>query len=613
MFPERYKHNPNGAKADVIVEIDGNSPPETLLFDSSEDAPPLPINGLLNPVDMDDQRVIEAFKFVVHQKIEELGGVPVELETQLVENPTYGSYEPRIIARYRTDSLTQDQLTNLEDVARRAYGEDVRTTKTKAGKTSATHLYPKLDATGRKKSTKDSTIGWSFGRGSGTPNRMYTGLMVYREIKKRDVASGLKAREDAEWFTQEVLYDNTGKAHKNNPYLVELRETGMYMSPQGKVRTGMYQTDLAETIIYTSLALANKPLPPKKPGLIFDIYHEMNQIGLGRATELPGLENNIEGVKKSMIIPLASPELADALRGNAKSVGLIGQVGTGKTQIIKHFLRQRLGVIMVPIDAGEFEKELATTPERRSILPRIKQVAEKTGKNVVLIVEDIENLANKDNPHSKLLLNELAGLYNSGYRVLWTTNHPEVFNHQLLEPERLGGKLIFCGLPNSEARHHILEQHLASVSRHRQIPLFNPEEIGSESSVDVQTTEEARQLILQAIAQSTEGFTPRYLKDIVVEAIDQYMYRISTEEGRVDSLTETELTARSFRVDDWRQALEEVLDVYDQHARIREDERLFKIAKPGSEAQGRMGFNKDEANNATLVNLFLSQFRSIKE
>ncbi|MBI4130860.1 AAA family ATPase [Candidatus Roizmanbacteria bacterium] len=564
---------------------------ETTEFIEEENVPPLPINGLLYPVDLEDRRVVDAFKLVVRKVITAAEGVPARIETASVEEAITKHLYPRILISFETDQLSTDQLTQLEDVARRAYGDDVKTTRTKQGKTAATHLYPKPEARGKEKPTLDTTIGWYFGTESGIPNRTYKGLFVYRKIGKKDIASGVKAREDGDWFTQETLYDNSGTPYHGGSYLVEIREGGMFTGSNGKVIDGPYQTDLAETIVYTSLVLAGKELPPSKPGLTYDIYHEMNQVGLGVATELPGLENQIKLVERALIIPLASPDLTLALKGNSKSVGLVGQVGTGKTQIIKHFLRRRLGVMMVPVNAGDFEHELTRKPESRTILPRIRAVADKVGRSVVLVIEDLEHLANADNPNSKLLLNELAGLYNSGYRVLWTTNQPEVFNPQLTEPERLGGKVIFCGLPNSEARKMILEQHLVKESRRRKLPVFDPAVI----SDSVSSSEGARDLILRAVAASTHGFTPRFLKDIVIESINHFMYRIASEEGHVDGLQEYHLVNQSFLPGDWIHALQEIMNVYDVRARLQEDERLQKLINPGIEGRkGNMGFTPDK-------------------
>lgn len=573
-------------KNSVGKEYDNPKLPE-VRENPEENVPPLPLNGLLYPVDMYDARGKEAFKFVIDKVITELGGVPVTIGFTEVENPYNGALYPRFIFKFHTDHISQEQLEQLEEVARRAYGDDIRTTKTKQGKPSATHLYTKPEARRKEQKTIDTTIGWYFGLDNGIPNRVTKGLFVYRQIGKRDIASGLKARTDGDWFTQKELYDNTGKLYKGSSYLVEIREGGMFLSGNGRVIDGPYATDLAESVVYTSLVLAGIELPPKKPGLIHDIYHEMNQIGLGPATELPGLEEPIEATEKALILPMASPEITRSLKGAPKSVCLIGQVGTGKTQMIKYFLRQNLNITMVPVNAAELENELNQKIEYRTLLPRIRDVADKVGKSILLIVEDIEHLAHKDNPTSKKLINELAGLYNSGYRILSTTNHPEDFNPQLLEPERLGGRLVFCGLPVTKARKLMLEQHLVRVSRFRQLPVFDPLVIGHGSA----TSDEARNWVLETVAQYTRGFTPRFLKDIVIEAINNLMYRIAKEEGHLDSLKETDLMNHSFIDDDWAYALNEVYKVYDVDARLAEDERLQKIINPGGDGRkNKLGF-----------------------
>ena len=575
---------------------------------SSHDEVPLPINGALYPVDFEDPRVVNAFMEVVKKVIRDLGGVPVELKVAFAQNPFTGSLYPRMVARFETEQLSTEQLSQLEEVTRRAYGKDIRGTKTKQGKTAGMHSYPIINARGKEKSIIDTTIGWYFGTEDGNPNRLTKGIFAYRKISRQDIASGVRARKNGDWFTQEKLYDNTGEEFNGGPYIIEVREGGMYNANGGKVIEApfQYQTDLAQTIVYISLLLAGKELPPEKPGLIYEIYHEMNQIGLGAATQLPGLDDHIREVEKTLIVPLASPKLTRGLKGNPKSTGLIGQVGTGKTQVIKHFLNQKQGIMMIPIGAAEFEVELHQSPNNRRILPRIRDIAEKTGKSVVIVIEDLENLAHESNPTSKLLLNELAGLYNSGYRILWTTNHPEVFNHQLLEPERLGGKIIFCGLPILEARKNILEQHLVHASREMKIPVFDPAKISPET--EGMTSEGTRDLMLRAIAVATEGFTPRFLKDIVLEAIDNFMYRIAQREERVYGLDENHLEGDSFTLEDWGKALKDVSARYDVKARQAEDERLRKIVDMKS--SGSIGFgNENEKPEINLRTIIKQQLR----
>ncbi|PIR59062.1 MAG: hypothetical protein COU69_01585 [Candidatus Pacebacteria bacterium CG10_big_fil_rev_8_21_14_0_10_56_10] len=581
-------------------QLTGQPPPSSLEHDwlESENThrePPLPINGLLYPVDLDDRRVVKAFESVVDKVISEVGGLPAKIETVQVDDPRSGFPIPRIVIGFRVDELDAEQLAQLEEVAVRVYGDDVRGTKTRQGKAAKTHFYPKLDAGRGEKPSLDSTIGWYLGTETGTPNRSYLGIFVYRHIGKTDIAAGVAARKDGDWFTEKTLTDNTGQTYQGGSYIIEIRESGKYTDPNGGVvNSGLYQTDLAELAIYVSMVLTGKKLPPVRPGLTYRIYHRMNQIGLGPDTELPGLEPQLRLVEKTMILPLASPELTEALGGTPKSMGLIGQVGTGKTQIIKHFLRQNNGIMMVPVSAYDLETELHKAMERRRILPRVRDIAVKVEKPVVLVIEDLEFLANSDNEASNLLLNELAGIHNSGYRVLWTTNHLEKINPQLLEPERLGGGLVFCGLPTAAARKLILDQHLVVASRTKELPLFNQVTIGGTSI----SSSEARDKLLQALAELTEGFTPRFLKDIVVEAIGNFMLRISLEKCRLDGLTELDLEGQGFNVGDWDEALQKVRRSYDVESRIREDERLRKLTLPGSGgSRSKLGFPQTAEGN----------------
>src|SRR3989344_3078913 len=74
--------------------------------EEQENMPPLPLNGLLYPVDLDDKRVIEAFKFVVEKVIKGAGGAPVKIETTYVEDPFLRRLFPRLIFSFETNHLT---------------------------------------------------------------------------------------------------------------------------------------------------------------------------------------------------------------------------------------------------------------------------------------------------------------------------------------------------------------------------------------------------------------------------------------------------------------------------------------------------------------------------
>ena len=539
---------------------------------------PLERNPLLYPPHFESEEAMAGFKYVVDKMIEKLGGVGVELETILVRSYyDRTEYRPRLVARFSVKNLSEKQLEQLQEIAGRMYPEKVSTVKNPNGSTAGSVLYPKLGVNGSERDP--SKIGWYFGPESGTPGRLHCGLLVFRSIPKRDVASGVKARRDTKWFTQEHLRDNSGKKVETS-YIIEIREESLF------------QTDLAEAIVLTSLALASKELPPKDPGLLCDIYHYMNRMGLKGDVQIPGLESQAAEINEALFLPLANQDLAQGLTTVPRAITLIGQVGTGKTQLIRYFMNQDLDVMMVAVNALDFESDLQIPDKKKIILPRIRYVAGRTGKAIVLIIEDIERLANEDNPVSSTLLNELAGLFKNNYYIICTTNHPEQFNHQLLESERLGGRLIFCPLPNSTARRYILDVHLPLRSKGLGIELFDPEALSRETGTHFETADQARRYLLDALAASTNGFTPRYLQDLCTRAKDIFMARIAREVGRFGSLTEADLKGRSFSLDDWLQAFGGVLSVYNWKERVEEDERLRRFTHPGEESsKPEVGFH----------------------
>lgn len=534
---------------------------------------PLERNPLLYPPHFESPTAMDGFRWVVEKMIEEKGGLPVVIETLLVQDYG-GNFFPRLVARFNPKHISQEQLEALQEVARRMYPVRVRGLKNSDGSTSAKVRYPKMEGKGSKDTT---AVGYYFGLEWGKPNQLTTGLFVFRKINRKDVANGVSARRDTAWFTQGVLQDNSGN-DVSSKYLVEIREAGLY------------QTDLAEAIVLTSLVLAGKELPAEKPGLVEEIYHYMNRIGLKEEVQIGGLEPQAAEIEEALFTPLANPELMNSLSVRARAILIVGQTGTGKTQLIRHFLSRDMRVFMINVNTNEFETDLMLADEDKVILPRIRQVTERIGRNVVLILEDAEHLAMEDNPTSSTFLNQLAGLFKNGYCVICTTNRPELFNSQLLEVERLGGRKIFCPLPNEVVRRSILEVHMPLTYGRSEIDLFDPTVLGQDIGVCFESSQQARTFILEALAKSTQGLTHRYLEDICARAKSSLIARVKEETGRGDNLGEADLRGRPYRLDDWLKAFKSVLEGYDLETRLKEDERLRKFVFPGrSSLKGEFG------------------------
>jgi ATP-dependent 26S proteasome regulatory subunit len=483
--------------------------------------------------------------------------------------------------------ISDEQLKQIMILAKNFYGENIDKKNN--------YLYPPINGTGYNNKTDDRMVGYHFGRNKNKIDRTDTGLLLFRKIN-RSLSAGVRANVSQDWFTKKTLVDVVGKEHKCNKYIIELREEGIYQSDGQKIIKGPTQIELAEIILKLSLILANKKDDLGKE-LTHEIYHKMNQIGLGKKINLVGLEKQLESVEKAMIIPLANPKLADSLKIESRSVGLIGQMGTGKTEVIKELLRRDYNLLLVPVNALDLEVDLNNKQENRKLIPKIKEIAEKTGKVVVLIVEDIDLLANKKNPTSNITLNELAGVYESGFRILWTTNYPEEINPQLMEPQRLGGKLICFNLPNEEARKQILSEHLVSASKNENIPVF--------PSIDedghILSSGAVRDKILSVIAKEAINFTPRYLKLIIDEATSNFMMRIIKEKKQKVGLEENDIKGMYFSSEDWFNAYTVARDRCDPNSRALEDKKIKKFIelKRGSV----MGFDNASNKDGNNVNI----------
>ncbi len=491
------------------------------------------LNPLIHRLDLLNSESVDAIKLITHKKIAEARGItPKFLESSVVYDAGMEKADLRFIARFEVDKLNKKQMGLLEDLVKKTYGLTVRTRKDSKGNDIAPEIYP---PTQRGEESKSKTGGWYMGPDMNPTSSLHVGLFVFKDLGKVDKDN----------FLTDV--------HESSKYIVEVREVSQY------------QTDLVAFITQVSSVLGQKKLLDSGE-LLYNTYYDLMRLGLKKVNRdvVYGMDDALDRIKRSLVSPLANPDLSRGVQQEAQSVLMVGVPGTGKTLAVEELLQEETGVFILPIDPYELQKELRQNKEKQTLLPRISNISRMTGKRVILHVDDIENMVEGDDETHSTLLNLMAGVRESGFNIIAATNKPEKIDPALLQPQRFG-TLIHCGLQNKLARFEMLKIHATANSTRVGFPLF--------------TSDEARNVILHEVADKTDYFTPRYTADVATRAKYWLTERVSKGRNKNISLTEADLEGYNFTVEDWEKALIEVSSAYDSEAVRKRDEELKEFVQ----------------------------------
>ena len=307
------------------------------------------------------------------------------------------------------------------------------------------------------------------------------------------------------------------------------------------------------------------------------------------------MREQIEEVRRSLILPLSNRGLSKGIGLKPESAHLIGVPGVGKTLLVEQLLQEDTGIFIVPLDPRRLADELSLPVEKRTILPRISAVMNQTGIPVVLHMDDIENIAGQDQPTNAAFLNLMAGVRDNGVFVIGSTNYPEKINPQLLQPERFG-RVIYFGLPSEEARFRILNIHTPTQADEGS-PLFN--------------SPEDREAILRAIAANTANFSARRLADISNTAKTYLLTRVSSELGKQHGLLSQDLKDHYFLVEDWVRGLGDARRRYDAQAEIVRDRQIRDFAQQFNRTLGFIP-PEEQDTQAVLLRDFETRIAAFK-
>lgn len=467
----------------VSEKIDGQNELALHKLQTQEESSLGDFNAVLFPPDFSNSEAVRVLQKVTAELIAKFGGVqPVLLEAARVFNSYAGKEEPRFVARFEVGELTAKQLDYLQELVKGTYGGSVKTYSYLSGSAVVPSPYFPLEQdSSRKISVDHRLLGWYMGPNLNRFESTHMGLLVHRDIGNPKLAPYLKAYSPGEWFFDSNLSTPTRKKIKPR-YLVEIRE--------GR----LYQTDLVELNTQTAHILGRGE-PLDRADLKYEIYNRLNRLGIKKVTpeDIYGLDAQIATIRRVLISPLSNQELSRGLGISAESLLFIGVPGTGKTLVAQLFLQEDCRIFIVPVRAADLALELISPPEKQWIFPRLSEIKKQTGIPVIIQIDDIETIVAGNEDQSKTaLINLLAGVRDSGFYIMASTNHPEKMPPALLQPQRL--RPLYFGLPTEEARYRVLDIHTPSLSRELQKPLFR--------------CGEDREMFLRAIASCTEGFAP---------------------------------------------------------------------------------------------------------
>lgn len=510
------------------------------------------LNPLFNPVELNISESVEAFKSVTLDLIDQYGGLrPDVLKSMVVasQDPrTQAEY--RFIARYEIPGLTKKKIRYIEELVRYTYGANVRTTRSSDGVEVPAVRYPHVDVLSENEMFNTRLEGWYMGPNTTSLDTLHKGLYLFRDVGVTNTKNFLKAEQA-----------------KRPRFIVEIREANLF------------QTDLANLVIETSIILG-KGRPVDYGQLLYDTYYSLMRRGLKKEEEGYELDKILRPVRRGLILPLANPQLAGAIVQEPESALLCGVPGTGKSLATRKLLYQDTGVFIIPMDPMLVAKDIENPPEKRKLMPRIAQIRSLSQRPVVLQLDDVEQLFERENKTSSALLNLMEGVQEQGFYVLASTNEPEKIDVALLQPQRLGIR-VYCGLPSEQARLRILEMH-TPIDTFEGTKLFS--------------SPETRRLILGYVAKNTESFPPRQLGKIATNAKSVLLERVAERSGRTRGLTEEDLNGATFTVDDWEEALGETLETFDLRSTVQRDKEIGDFLV--YHEQGDLGFHGITSRNS---------------